>query len=69
MNDDPIVAEVRRLRQQHAEGFDYDLRRIFDDLKRSEQAHERDQSPLLVVSAEGRKRSISSLWAARSARP
>lgn len=47
MNEDPIVTEIRRFRQQHAESFDYDLRRIFDDLKQSEQRRERDGGPLL----------------------
>jgi hypothetical protein len=29
---DPIVEEVRRVRQEHAERFDFDLRRIAADL-------------------------------------
>ncbi|MGK5092732.1 hypothetical protein WDW89_12050 [Deltaproteobacteria bacterium TL4] len=33
MNKDPIVAEVRKSREKHAEKFDYDLRRIFEDIK------------------------------------
>ncbi|MCP5006280.1 MAG: hypothetical protein GY941_20425 [Planctomycetes bacterium] len=33
MSADPIVDEVRRSRQKHAEKFNFDLRRIFDDLK------------------------------------
>ncbi|MCP4270227.1 MAG: hypothetical protein GY777_32410 [Candidatus Brocadiaceae bacterium] len=33
MNADPIVDEVRKSRQKHAERFHFDLRRIFDDLK------------------------------------
>jgi hypothetical protein len=33
---DPIVEEVRRLREEHAASFDYDLDRIFQDLKERE---------------------------------
>lgn len=33
---DPIVEEVRRIREAHAAQFDYDLARIFEDLQRSE---------------------------------
>jgi hypothetical protein len=29
---DPIVEEVRKIRQRHAERFNYDLRAIVDDL-------------------------------------
>ena len=38
MKDDPIVAEVRRIRQEHAARFDYDLDLIVEDLKAQEQA-------------------------------
>lgn len=34
---DPIVEETRRLREEHAKRFNYDLRAIFEDLKRFEQ--------------------------------
>ena len=33
---DPIVEEVRRAREEHAAKFDYDLERIFADLKEQE---------------------------------
>lgn len=33
MKTDPIVEEVRKSRQKHAAKFDYDLRRIFEDLR------------------------------------
>jgi hypothetical protein len=33
MAKDPIVAEVRRIRQQYAARFNYDLAAIFRDLK------------------------------------
>lgn len=34
--DDPIVAEVRRIREEHAQKFNYDLDAIFADLKERE---------------------------------
>ena len=34
--EDPIVEEVRRLREEHAARFNYDLDAIFDDLKKFE---------------------------------
>jgi hypothetical protein len=33
---DPIVEEVRKLREEHAARFNYDVDAIFDDLKRIE---------------------------------
>ncbi len=33
---DPIVEETRRLREEHAKKFNYDLRAIFEDLKQFE---------------------------------
>ena len=33
---DPIVEEVRRIRQEHAAKFNYDLDAIFDDFKAQE---------------------------------
>ena len=32
MNEDPIVAEVRRIREQRASRFSYDIHKIFADL-------------------------------------
>ena len=32
MNEDPIVAEVRRIRERRARRFDYDIHKIFADL-------------------------------------
>jgi len=34
---DPIVEEVRRIRQEHAERFNYDLRAIVDDLRKQQE--------------------------------
>jgi hypothetical protein len=36
MQDDPIVEEVRRVREAYAAKFNYDLEAIFQDLKRQE---------------------------------
>lgn len=33
---DPIVEEVRRIREEHAARFDYDLKAIYEDLKKTE---------------------------------
>lgn len=38
MKDDPIVAEVRRIRHEHEARFNYDLDLIAKDLKAQEQA-------------------------------
>ncbi|MGL5098051.1 MAG: hypothetical protein ACRDD1_20895 [Planctomycetia bacterium] len=35
--NDPIVDEVRRIREEHAAEFDYDLRAIFEDVKRRQE--------------------------------
>ncbi len=36
MNDDPLVDEVRRIRDAHAARFNYDLHAIFLDIKKRE---------------------------------
>ena len=36
MNDDPIVASVRKIREELAAAFDYDVHAIFADLRRRE---------------------------------
>lgn len=38
MMNDEIVSEVRAVREAHAAKFNYDLRAIFEDLKKSEAA-------------------------------
>lgn len=38
MTDDPIVDEIRKLRDEHAASFGYDLDAIFQDLKKAETA-------------------------------
>ena len=41
MKNDPIVAEVRRIRHEHAARFKYDLDLIAKDIKAQEQASSR----------------------------
>ena len=46
---DPIVEEIRRIRQEHAKRFGFDLDAIFEDLKEKERSSRRK-----VVSREPR---------------
>jgi hypothetical protein len=39
MFEDPIVEEVRRVRQEYAKQFNYDLRAMAADLRKQEQQH------------------------------
>ena len=39
MKDDPIVEEVRRIRQEYAAQFNYDLRAMAQDLQKRQQEH------------------------------
>ncbi|MEM8994918.1 MAG: hypothetical protein AAGF23_09015 [Acidobacteriota bacterium] len=51
MRDDPIVEEIRMIRERHAEQFDFDLRKIFEDIRRQEKisGHEYvSRSPKLI---------------------
>jgi hypothetical protein len=41
MRTDPIVAGLHRIRERHARRFGYDLRRMFQDLKREQAASSR----------------------------
>jgi hypothetical protein len=41
MTRDPIVEEVREVRQRHAARFNYSARAIFEDLKQKEKASNR----------------------------
>lgn len=40
MWEDPIVAEVRRIREQLSERFDFDVKAIFADMRKRQKAHE-----------------------------
>lgn len=39
MEADPIIEEVRRIRQEYAQRFGYDLRAVAADLRKREQQH------------------------------
>lgn len=41
MRDDPIVDEVRRVREENARKYDFDLRAIWLDIKAQEQQSDR----------------------------
>ena len=41
MREDPIVEEVRKVREAHAAQFNYDLRAIYRDLKEQEKKSSR----------------------------
>ena len=47
MLNDEIVDEVRAIRRAHAAQFNYDLRAIYEDLKKSEAAHLADGYPFV----------------------
>ncbi|QEP43386.1 hypothetical protein D5085_09785 [Ectothiorhodospiraceae bacterium BW-2] len=56
MTDDEILEEVRKNRTAHAAQFNYDLRAIYDDLKKSESEHIRNgyeyvEPPVTHISA------------------
>jgi len=46
MNDE-IVDEVRAIREAHAARFNYNLRAIYEDLKKSESEHIADGHPFV----------------------
>ena len=56
MKDDPIVAEVRRVREAHAARFNYNLRAIYEDIKKQEQgcAQELHRLPAICTAAQPR---------------
>jgi hypothetical protein len=42
MWEDPIVAEIRKIREEHAARFNYDLWAIYEDLKEQERKSGRE---------------------------
>ena len=52
---DPIVEEVRRAGDAYAAQFDYDLERIFEDLKKREAEHPERLAKLQPVKARKRR--------------
>ncbi len=59
MKDDPIVAEVRRIRHEHAAQFKYDLDLIANDLKAQEKASGRSYIILTPRRIKPRTHSVS----------
>jgi hypothetical protein len=57
MWNDPIVEEVRKIREEHAARFDYDLKRIFQDIKEREEksGHKVVSLPPKRVEAEAKE--------------
>jgi hypothetical protein len=61
MSSDAIIEEVRRVRQEYAKRFDYDLHAIAADLRKQEQQH-----PERLVSFPPKSpRKRRSAWASR----
>jgi hypothetical protein len=53
--NDPIVEEIRRIRDEHAARFNYDLDAIFDDIKKSEKEL---GLPLVLAAAKDKIREL-----------
>lgn len=45
---DPIIEELQRARDAYAERFDYDLRALYNDLKRQEQCSTKTHHRLMA---------------------
>lgn len=54
---DEIVEEVRKAKEAYAAQFDFDLKRMFEDIKRREQEHPERQAKLEPVKPRERKAS------------
>lgn len=50
MEDDPIIAELRKIRDEHAKRFDYDIKAIIEDLQKSQ-----EEQPGKLVEREPRR--------------
>lgn len=59
MNEDPIVAEVHRIRDQRAHRFGFDIRKIFADITARE--HSIDALHPLVENAEAAAKDLLSV--------
>jgi len=58
MNEDPIIAEIRRYRAEHAEKYGHDLGRICEALREAETKSGRKvvhRKPHLLLPKTGRK--------------
>lgn len=61
MTLDPVVAEIRRIRDEHAARFNYDIRAIVADLQKSEALRDPARSPLLPESVTPLEPAVSSV--------
>jgi hypothetical protein len=62
MSQDPFVAEVRRIREEHAKQFGYNLRTIYDAFKQQESQVKCDIvsfSPKRIPLAQDAERDLS----------
>lgn len=59
MKDDPIVIEVRRVRDRHAASFHYDLDGIFRDVKEKEKASGRRYVRFQPRLCDSKERSVT----------
>ena len=59
MLNDPIVEEVRRIRQEYAKKFNYDLDAIYRDIKKQEQRSGRKLVDLAAKKRRGPKKKSS----------
>jgi hypothetical protein len=56
MNEDPIVQEVRKARDQHAASFGYDSKKILEDIQKSQKKYGSRlvrRAPKLLLKATG----------------
>jgi CRISPR/Cas system CMR-associated protein Cmr5 small subunit len=56
MNEDPIVQEVRKARDQHAASFGYDSKKILEDIQQSQKKYGSRlvrRAPKLLLKATG----------------
>ena len=52
MNKSPIIDEIRNYREEHARSCGYDLKRIAEDIRRTEQRLREEGCTLVVEKAE-----------------
>jgi hypothetical protein len=52
---DEIVEEVRRAREAYAAQFDYDLARMFEDLKKKEEQNPAPRAHLKPIQPDGKR--------------
>lgn len=56
MWNDPIIDEIHKIRERHAAKFNYDLKRMAEDVKRREQQSGRKIIPAPPPPTSGKKR-------------